>query len=45
MTKIKWAIPALIAGLGLIAALLLWPADQKAAGSGDKAGRHQKHDD
>ena len=45
VTKIGWAMPVLVVGLGLIAALLLWPADQKAAGSGDKAGHHQKHDD
>lgn len=45
MTKAKWAIPMLAAGLGLVATLLLWPTDRTAAGGGEKAGHHQGDDD
>lgn len=33
VTRTKWAVPVLIAGLGFVAALLIWPADQKGAGT------------
>jgi hypothetical protein len=39
VNRAPWAMPLLAVGLGLVAALLLWPADHTAAGSETKAGR------
>jgi hypothetical protein len=43
MTKTKWAVPMLVVGLGLITALLLWPADRNAS-PGGKNPEHRQHD-
>ena len=45
LAKARWAAPALAVGLGLIAALLLWPTNQTTAPDGKKAGQHQENDD
>jgi hypothetical protein len=45
VVKAKWALPMLVAGLGLIAVLQLWPADDMPTGSGTKAGQHQRYED
>jgi hypothetical protein len=45
VTRARWALPALAVGFGLVAALLLWPVDQKAAGRATNAAHHQKADD
>lgn len=45
VAKARWALPLLIAGLGLIAALQLLPTDDMLAGGGTKAGHHHEDDD
>ena len=45
LTKTKWAMPLLAVGLGLITALLLWPADRNASPNGKKAGHSQRDSD
>jgi hypothetical protein len=44
-SRANWAIPMLAAGLGLVAALLLWPADHTTAGSDTKAGQQSEEVD
>jgi hypothetical protein len=45
VAKARWVMPLLAAGLGLVAALLLWPTDQQAAGGGMESGQHQQEMD
>jgi hypothetical protein len=45
LTKTKWAVPMLAVGLGLVAALLLWPADRNASSSGKNAEHRQRDSD
>jgi hypothetical protein len=45
VSRTGWAIPVLAAGFGLVAALLLWPADHTTAGSDTKADQRQEEVD
>jgi hypothetical protein len=44
VSRAGWAMPMLAAGLGLVAVLLLWPADPSGAG-GTKTGPYQEEVD
>jgi hypothetical protein len=43
-SRAGWAMPMVAAGLGLVAALLLWPADPPGSG-GTKTGQQQEEVD
>jgi hypothetical protein len=45
VTNTKWMVPALAAGLGIIAVLLLWPADHGSPGHDTRPGQHEREDD
>jgi hypothetical protein len=45
VSRANWAMPMLAVGLGLVAILLLWPADRTTAGSDTKTGRQAEEVD
>jgi hypothetical protein len=45
VSRAGWAVPMLVLGLGLVAALLFWPADHTTAGSDTKADQRQEEVD
>ncbi len=45
VTRAGWAMPMLVVGLGMVAVLLLWPAERTAAGGDTHADRRQEEVD